>query len=48
VIGAPALAGDYRDIWIMSFNDAGQCTAFEEWPFWPPDEDGDFADGPPA
>jgi hypothetical protein len=36
----------YRDIWIMRFNAAGLCTAFEEWPFWPADEDGQIASGP--
>ncbi|MPZ89360.1 MAG: nuclear transport factor 2 family protein [Nitriliruptorales bacterium] len=27
----------FRDLWIVRFDDAGRCTAFEEWPFWPPD-----------
>ena len=45
--GAP-ISRQYRDIWIMRFNDAGLCTSFEEWPFWPADEDGGFAAGPPA
>ncbi|MFI5037423.1 MAG: hypothetical protein ACHP93_03005 [Solirubrobacterales bacterium] len=34
-------------LWIMRFNDAGLCMAFEEWPFWPRDRDGGFAGGPP-
>jgi ketosteroid isomerase-like protein len=38
----------YRDIWIVRFNDAGLCTSFEEWPFWPADEDGGFARPPTA
>ena len=25
----------YRDLWIVTFNEDGLCTAFEEWPFWP-------------
>jgi hypothetical protein len=25
----------YRDLWIVTFDAAGRCTAFEEWPFWP-------------
>jgi hypothetical protein len=25
----------YRDIWVMRFDAAGRCTAFEEWPFFP-------------
>jgi hypothetical protein len=48
VIYGEPISRRYRDIWIMSFDDAGLCTAFEEWPFWPPDEDGGFAGGPPA
>ena len=26
---------EYRDLWIMSFDDTGRCMAYEEWPFWP-------------
>jgi hypothetical protein len=25
----------YRDLWIVTLDDDGRCTAFEEWPFWP-------------
>jgi hypothetical protein len=25
----------YRDLWIVRLDDAGLCTSFEEWPFWP-------------
>jgi hypothetical protein len=25
----------YRDLWIIELDDAGLCTAFEEWPFAP-------------
>jgi hypothetical protein len=25
----------YRDLWIVEFDQAGKCRAFEEWPFWP-------------
>lgn len=25
----------YRDLWIIKLDDAGRCTAFEEWPFHP-------------
>ena len=25
----------YRDLWVITFDDAGRCKAFEEWPFWP-------------
>lgn len=45
--GAP-ISRRYRDIWIVHFNDAGLCSAFEEWPFWPAGEAGAFAGGPPA
>jgi hypothetical protein len=26
---------DYLDLWLVRFDDAGRCVAFEEWPFWP-------------
>jgi hypothetical protein len=26
---------EYRDLWIMRFDDDGRCCAYEEWPFWP-------------
>jgi hypothetical protein len=25
----------YRDLWVIAFDEAGRCEAFEEWPFWP-------------
>lgn len=25
----------YRDLWIITLDDGGRCTAFEEWPFFP-------------
>jgi hypothetical protein len=25
----------YRDLWIVTTDGQGRCTAFEEWPFWP-------------
>jgi len=28
-------AQEYRDLWILEFDDAGKCKSFEEWPFWP-------------
>jgi hypothetical protein len=28
-------AGIYRDLWIVTLDDTGRCTAFEEWPFFP-------------
>jgi ketosteroid isomerase-like protein len=36
---------EYRDIWIVRLDDAGLCTHFEEWPFWPPDQRGAPAAG---
>jgi hypothetical protein len=35
----------WRDLWVVRLNDAGLCTHFEEWPFWPPDQDGAPAAG---
>jgi hypothetical protein len=26
---------EYRDLWVIRFDQAGRCQAFEEWPFWP-------------
>ena len=26
---------EYRDLWIIRFDDSGRCRWFEEWPFWP-------------
>ncbi len=26
---------EYRDLWLVRFDDAGRAVAFEEWPFWP-------------
>ena len=25
----------YRDLWVITLDDDGRCTAFEEWPFHP-------------
>ena len=25
----------YRDLWVITFDDAGRARAFEEWPFFP-------------
>ena len=32
--GDPPTQG-YRDLWIVTLDRDGRCTAFEEWPFWP-------------
>jgi ketosteroid isomerase-like protein len=37
---------EYRDLWIMRLDDAGLCSHFEEWPFWPSDQDGAPAGAP--
>ena len=26
---------EYRDLWVVTFDDAGRARAFEEWPFFP-------------
>jgi ketosteroid isomerase-like protein len=26
---------EYRDLWVLEFDEAGRCFSFEEWPFWP-------------
>ena len=33
----------YRDLWIVTVDDEGRCTSFEEWPFWPPGSGGRYA-----
>jgi ketosteroid isomerase-like protein len=30
----------WRDLWVLTFDDAGRCAAFEEWPFAPDQPDG--------
>jgi hypothetical protein len=25
----------YRDLWVLRFDEAGRCREFQEWPFWP-------------
>jgi hypothetical protein len=36
---------EYRDLWIVRLDDSGLCSHFEEWPFWPPDQQGAPAAG---
>jgi ketosteroid isomerase-like protein len=36
---------EYRDLWIVRLDEAGLCSHFEEWPFWPPDQEGAPAAG---
>ena len=33
----------YRDLWVITLDGDGRCTAFEEWPFWPPASGGSYA-----
>ena len=30
----------WRDLWVLSFDVAGRCRSFEEWPFAPDQPDG--------
>jgi hypothetical protein len=43
VIYGPPKHQEYRDLWIVRFDDRGRCAAFEEWPFWPPGSAGTTA-----
>lgn len=36
---------EYRDLWVVRLDEAGLCSHFEEWPFWPPDQEGAPAGG---
>jgi ketosteroid isomerase-like protein len=36
---------EYRDLWVVRLDEAGLCFHFEEWPFWPPDQNGAAAAG---
>jgi SnoaL-like domain len=29
------MARTYRDLWVITLDPSGLCTAFEEWPFFP-------------
>jgi ketosteroid isomerase-like protein len=42
--GAPK-GKEYRDLWIVNLDEGGRCFRFEEWPFWPPDQEGAAAVG---
>jgi hypothetical protein len=39
---------EYRDLWVVHLDEAGLCSHFEEWPFWPPDQEGAAAGGADA
>jgi uncharacterized protein (TIGR02246 family) len=36
---------EYRDLWVVRLDGSGLCSHFEEWPFWPPDQEGAPAAG---
>ena len=36
---------EYRDLWVVRLNGSGLCSHFEEWPFWPPGQEGAPAAG---
>jgi hypothetical protein len=38
----------YRDLWVVRLDDGGRCVAFEEWPFWPRGQEGEWVAGPEA
>jgi uncharacterized protein (TIGR02246 family) len=44
----PPKEKEYRDLWIVRLDEAGRCSYFEEWPFWPPDQQGAAAAGAPG
>jgi SnoaL-like domain len=35
----------FLDLWIVMLGADGRCSAFEEWPFWPPGTPGGFDAG---
>ncbi|MGH9111515.1 MAG: nuclear transport factor 2 family protein [Acidimicrobiales bacterium] len=35
-----ATESPWRDLWVVGFDGAGRCSAFEEWPFAPRQPDG--------
>jgi hypothetical protein len=47
ILYGPSSGGQvYRDLWVLRFDAAGRCSAFEEWPFWPVGTAGTYAPGP--
>jgi hypothetical protein len=41
----PPREKEYRDLWIVRLDDSDLCFHFEEWPFWPPGQQGAPAAG---
>ncbi len=41
----PPKGKEYRDLWVVRLDEAGLCFHFEEWPFWPPAQNGAPAAG---
>ena len=46
VMGNPCKQ-EYRDLWVVTLDEDGLCTAFEEWPFWPEGTPGTSAGSDP-
>jgi ketosteroid isomerase-like protein len=44
----PPKEKEYRDLWIVRLDEGARCFHFEEWPFWPPDQQGAPATGAPG
>jgi hypothetical protein len=40
------VARRYRDLWIIRLDGEGLCREFEEWPFWPSEDEGTYRPGP--
>jgi hypothetical protein len=36
---------EYLDLWVVRLDEDGLCSHFEEWPFWPPGQEGATAAG---
>jgi ketosteroid isomerase-like protein len=36
---------EYRDLWIVRLDESGLCFHYEEWPFWPHEQQGAPAAG---
>ena len=36
---------EYLDLWVVRLDESGLCSHFEEWPYWPPGQEGAPAAG---
>jgi len=41
----PPREKEYKDLWIVRLGADERCSHFEEWPFWPPGQEGAPAAG---